>query len=257
MHRLAAAEGEVRGSLVGANYAVAWPVGRQRISAHHELSCCCSSPLTPCAASPLPCRLGPVSLVCRRLAAAARNPELLRELDVGELLNLAAVRSFTAFLAAPNKFLEEADPKPAYGQQLQRLKLSCADGTAEGKARAAAAVTACLMQAGASGQLTELSAGGCIRGTEWLPAMRSLRRLELTAKSVGTTPLRITPLRILPAISGLTALGSLELSWYHISFEGGARLPPSITFLVIEDDYPRNAHDLPEQASLCMLFQAV
>lgn len=149
-------------------------------------------------------------------------------MDVGELPNLTAVRSFTYFLKK-------------HGQLLERLTVNCAigeDEEEEDDVSAAAAVTACLSVAGAGGQLTELSARGTIHTTEWLPAMPSLRRLELDQ-------LHRSPLRICPAISALTALSSLELHG-PMGFRASTRLPASIESLYLRLD---SADDLPEQAS--------
>lgn len=190
------------------------------------------SPTAAAAAHPLRCRLPaacrlvPVSLVCKRFAAAARSPDLLRDLDVA-VTSLAALRSFTGFLEK-------------HGQLLERLTLIClfGEGEEQDEVSAGAAVAACLAVAGAGGQLTELSARGSIHTTEWLPAMPSLRRLVLDQ-------LHRSPLRICPAISTLTALRSLELQG-PMSFQASTRLPASIESLYLRLD---NADDLPEQAS--------
>ncbi len=171
------------------------------------------------------CRLGPVSLACKRFAAAALSPELLREMDV-ELMSLPAVRSFAAFLAR-------------HGQQLQRLKLHCDDETEEGGAAAAAAVTACLSFAGAGRQLVELRVSGRICSTEWLVAMPLLRRLELQSWDEGSR------LHVSSAIRSLSALSVLQLSG-NLSFPAGKRLPPSLKWLSLESD---GSAALPKQAS--------
>ena len=175
------------------------------------------------------CRLGPVSLACKAFAAAARSPELLREVDV-VLANLPALRSFAAFLAR-------------HGQQLQRLAINCEDGTAEGEVAAAAAVTACLMAVGAGGQLAELSARGCIRSTDWLAAMPSLRQLQLEAQPHSPH------LLVSPAVSALTSLSVLRLSG-DLRLQAITHLPPSLEWLAVELD---GSAGLPDQASgMCL-----
>lgn len=173
---------------------------------------CCrrrSPLLTACCPPSLPHRLGPAALVCTRFAAAACSPELLRDLDLGTVNGLPAVRSLTAWLGR-------------HSQQLRRLKLSCWSE--------ADAVASCLAAAGAAGQLVELDDGSHIASTEWLGAMSSLRRLTLNAiRGVGEE------LPISPAISALTALESLHLVGCGVSFQPGARLPACITRIKLEN----------------------
>ncbi len=176
------------------------------------------------------CRLGPASLACKRFAAAACSPELLRQMDVGELPNLPAVRSLAAFLAR-------------HGRHLQRLIVCCEDGTGEGEAIAAGAVTACLMTAGAGGQMAELTAIGCIRSSDWLAAMPSLRRLHLEARPLETD------LHVSPEISSLTALSSLALEGDSI-IPAGTRLPASLECVTLQWDC---SDSFPEQASGAVL----
>ncbi len=179
----------------------------------HQLSCCC--------------RLGPVSLACKRFAAAARSPELLREADV-VLPTLLAVRSFAVFLAR-------------HSQHLRQLMLYCQDGTEEGEVAAAAAVAACLAIAGAGAQLMELNVIGCIRSSDWLAAMPALRRLQLEAHPHDSR------LHMSPAIGALAALIELELEG-RLMIPAGTRLPASLERLTLRWDY---SDALPEQASGC------
>ena len=96
------------------------------------------------------------------------------------------------------------------------------------------------------GQAAEEQAGSLIAATasslaDWLPALRSLRCLSLSG----------SPLAIPPAISGLTALQSLQLTSYEICFAAAARLPTAITRLVVEihglQEY--DGREMPRQAS--------
>lgn len=88
-----------------------------------------------------------------------------------------------------------------------------------------AAVAACLEMVGAAGQLVELSMGRGILSTQWLAALRSLRRLKLKAPWWPTSEF----LHISPAIHGLTALEHLELKGSFFQLGAGVRLPASIT----------------------------
>ncbi len=167
-----------------------------------------------------------MSLACKRLAAAACSPELLREMHVVDLQNVPAVRSFTGFLAQ-------------HGRHLQRLTVRCADSTGEGELAAVAAAAACLTIAGVGGQLMELSASGCIRSSDWLAAMRSLRRLCLDSQPYGE------PLHISPVISALTALSALTLEG-DIIMPAGTRLPAGIESVTLQFD---SLDAFPHQAS--------
>lgn len=172
------------------------------------------------------CRLGPASLACKRFAAAACSPELLRQMDVGELPHLPAVRSLTAFLAR-------------HGQHLQRLTLSCQDDTGEGTAAAAAAAATCLSIAGAGGQLTDLDASGCICSSDWLAVMPLLRRLALQTWLAGSD------LHVSQAIGALTALSVLELGG-DLNIPASTCLPRSLERLTLQSD---SSDAFPHQAS--------
>ena len=163
------------------------------------------------------------ALVSRRFAALCCSPELLQEVEKPLLHSLPALHSFLAWLVR-------------HGQHIQRLRLPayCAQGEDENSW--AAAVASCLAVVGAAGQLTELDASSGLLHTEWLPAMRSLRHLRLSGNL----------LRISLAIAGLTALQSLELDSEEIIFAAGARLPSSITRLVVAGD---EAEQMPDQVS--------
>ena len=132
---------------------------------------------------------------------------MLHDLDVGVLPNLAAVQSFTAFLAR-------------HGRHLQQLKICCLDGTAEGELVAAATIAACLAVAGATGKLLGLNASGRICSSDWLVTMPSLRRLQLASKPPDSQ------LHVSPAISGLTALTLLS---GRVTLSASTCLPASIT----------------------------
>ena len=149
--------------------------------------------------------------MCKRFAAAACNPELLRDVkphvdddDVPVLLSLAA------WLAR-------------HGRHVRKLSLvDCAAFGAVGSSMATALAT-CLAAVCSAGQLVELEAGMCRTfHTEWLAVARSLQRLSLDG----------CPLHISPAIAGLTALQSLQLNG-ELQFAAGARLPASISRLVV------------------------
>ena len=97
-------------------------------------------------------------------------------------------------------------------------------------------MASCLAVVGSAGQLTELTAASGLLHTEWLPAMRSLRRLTLLGY----------PLHISPAISGLTALQSLKLGSEETNFAATVHLPSAITRLLVQYD---EAEQMPDQAS--------
>lgn len=95
------------------------------------------------------------------------------------------------------------------------------------------------MAAGAGGQLTELSASGCIPSTDWLLTMPALRRLWLYSQPYGTQ------LHVSPAISALTALVELELCG-TLCFPARTRLPASLERLTLHSD---SSDALQHQAS--------
>ena len=166
----------------------------------------------------------------KRFAALCCSPELLREVHAGAD-SLSALRLLTAWLAQ-------------HRLHVQRLYLTCPSGRARLRLPPAeastfeAALTACLMTVGTTGQLLELSVRG-MGSAEWLAAMPSLRHLELCPYG--------TALHIPPAISTLTALNSLQLG-ADTSFEPGVRLPLSITFLQLQH---YGCDLLPEQVRRC------
>lgn len=101
-----------------------------------------------------------------------------------------------------------------------------------------AAIEACLVAAGLAGGLQTLSISGFLPSTEWLAAMRSLRELH-TTRLAG-------PLRLCPAINTLTTLCRLRLDTPSLELTAGARLPPSVTSLHL-DEYHSEA--MPELVS--------
>ena len=179
-------------------------------------------------AAPALCRQR-AALTCKRFAALACSPHLLREVKIKyafppELHSLLAwlVRHGRHVCNLALKDVLEGEPE------------STIDG----------ALAACLGAVGAAGQLEELSLDGYKLHTEWLPALRSLRHLRLDGY----------PLHISAAIGGLPALGSLELRSNDVCFAAGARLPPTITRLHVEAG---NDEEMPEQVSGKWLLAAV
>jgi hypothetical protein len=160
-----------------------------------------------------------VALVCRRFAAAASSPELVRHVQVENEHSIPALNSLAAWLAW-------------HGPHVRSLQLTFSSatfyraggGNADGLAWATAT---CLALAGASGQLQQLTFEA-LRSvhTGWLCTMRSLRRLRLQGNTVHLSP----------AVAGLTALQSLELAG-SVRLAVGARLPGSITRLLLERCY--------------------
>lgn len=83
--------------------------------------------------------------------------------------------------------------------------------------------------------MVRLSAGSCVTGTAWLGGMPSLQHLELFSEGREW----VSPLRLSPAISSLTALGSLRLKGPIVA-ERSLRLPASITRLSLNDHWPQH-----------------
>lgn len=163
------------------------------------------------------------ALVCKRFAAAACTPELLRDVDASKIESLTALRSLAAWLLR-------------HGPHVRHF--SCRFPGEDEGIELATAVTSCLVAAGAPRQLHELAVVGNIRSTEWLPAMQSLERLRLLDTEAE-------PLQVSPTVSMLTALCSLELEGRPILLDAAARLPPSITRLRLCD----SGGSMPLQAS--------
>ncbi len=162
-------------------------------------------------------------LVSKRFAAAACSPELLRDVFVEEITSLPALRSLTAWLAR-------------HGQHARQL--TCQDFECDHPAWPAA-VAACLTAASAAGQLEELAFEADIRSTEWLAALPLLQYCSVRSNAGAE-------LLVSPAISGLTALRSLELFGCPIVLDPDTRLPTTITKLDLID----SNESMPPQASV-------
>ena len=229
--------------------ALGWRVHRTP-SAVGGLRGCCGCPQTsppppPRAAACTPAhlpplrRLGPAALVCKRFAAAACSPELLRDLDLGQVKGPAAVHSLAAWLER-------------HSAHLRRLKLNCCSRNADEEEPAAAAIPARLA---AAVQLVELTYRGSLPdSTEWLAALCSLRRLELNR---GWSDELSQSLQIAPAINGLTALETLRL-WGNFSLASGARLPTGLTRLMLSSLNPADEEEVGAGVHLmCRLLRAL
>lgn len=188
-------------------------------------------PLPP--TPPLPLHRLRLVLVCRRFAAAVCSPQLLRDVDAGQLGKVRALRAFTGWLLR-------------HSAHVQRLNFSCYFNpclSAVEEASTAATVYACLEAVGRGGQLTELGIGRP-PGTGWLAAMPSLRQLAIAAEGYAR-------LQLSAAISGLTALSRLHLDG-ETSCEAGMQLPASITQVHLSRSgslRPSGSQHLFEQAS--------
>ncbi len=169
------------------------------------------------------------ALVCKRFAAAACSPELLREVEPQlHLLNdVAVLRSLAAWLAR-------------HGRHVRKLSILFDADFREVRESKASAFATCLATAVATGQLVELKAGMYTTvHTEWLAAARSVQRLTLQG----------FPLHIAPAISRLLALQSLQLKG-EPQFAAGAQLPASISRLVLTNDCIEGINMAPEVSRL-------
>lgn len=173
------------------------------------------------------------ALASRRFAALCNSHELLRELHFPAIWELRALHSLTAWLARHGRHAQQLSFTADRDEENEGVVIVDESGMAE-------AVASCLAAAGTAGQLSELSVRlyGQPLHTEWLSAMRSLRRLTLGGDNT---------LHISPAISGLTALQSLQINADALRFGAGSRLPAAITRLQLELGY-EHLHDMPEQA---------
>ena len=124
-----------------------------------------------------------------------------------------------------------------HGRHVRRLAADVPydDGTDPGWE---AALASCLTAAGTAVQLEQLALQGYIHGTEWLAAMRSLRRCSVVNDEDDE-------LRMSAAISGLTALEHLDLGADPIQLLPHIRLPSSIT----QSELSSSGDDMPPQAS--------
>ena len=165
------------------------------------------------------------ALVSRRFAALCCIPELLRDVATPYVDSLPALLSFMAWLVR-------------HGRHVLRLDFTARPAPPLDEGCWTAAVVSCLAASGTAGQLAELQFSYLLPlplHTEWLAIMRSLRCLCLDGDAI----------HISPAISGLTALQSLELSSMEIiNLTAGARLPTSMTRLCVTTD---GAEQMPEQ----------
>lgn len=124
------------------------------------------------------------------------------------------------------------------GQHIRRLWLSAMPFSSARPDAFEAALTGCLHAAAASAPgLLRLSAGHTVTSTGWLAGLPSLQQLELLG-SVWSAPLALAP-----AISGLTALGSLHLGG-RIFVDHSLRLPTTITRLCLASHH---SLDMPAQ----------
>lgn len=167
------------------------------------------------------------ALASRRFAALCCSPQLLREVETPELVSLPALHSLSAWLAR-------------HGQHVHLFDFTAELAWGGDEGSWGAAITGCLAVVGAAGQLEELTVHCWPLHTEWLPLMRSLRRLRLQG----------SPLCISPAISGLTALQSLVLRGKQISIAATSRPPSTITRLLVKCD---EADPMPSQVSTLAL----
>lgn len=184
------------------------------------------------------CRLRSVSLVSKRFHRLCTGPQLLRNLRL-RCVGLAAVESLAQFVCK-------------HARHLRTLHATFMRGP-EPLADLAAAITAAVTAAGAAGQLQELTVvsgwnselpeptGWTPLPTAWLPAVSTLRRLEISIYSPSD------PLRIASGILCLTALESLELNG-HFVFGAGVALPTSITCLELQSADPHEV-TMPAQVS--------
>ena len=167
------------------------------------------------------------ALVCKRFAAAACSPELLREVQLLVCDDVPVLWSLAAWLAR-------------HGRHVRKLCLKDEEDLDEDCGSMVSAVATCLATVGAAGQLVELEVVMCRPvHTEWLAAARSLQRLSLHG----------FPLHISPAIAGLTALQSLQLKG-ELQFAASARLPASVTRLVLSNDCTEQNDLAPEVSRL-------
>ena len=132
---------------------------------------------------------------------------------------LPAVRSLAAWLER-------------HSAHLRRLNLP---GSFFHDEPALAAIPACLA---AAAQLEELSFGSrSLDSTEWLAALCSLRRLELSTGQFDES------LHIAPAINALTALETLRLGG-NFKLGAGARLPAGLTRLMLSCQDPPDEEEV-------------
>jgi hypothetical protein len=154
-----------------------------------------------------------VALVCRRFAAAACAPQLLRNVELPRIRSLGTLLCLGTWLTR-------------HGAHVRQLEFDGEAAHEEDAGSFSLAVAACLAAVGAAGQLAELSLA--VRPTlhsEWLCAMRSLRRLSLAGWTAHVSA----------AIAGLSSLQSLELHGM-VELADEAALPTSVTRLLVEDD---------------------
>lgn len=172
---------------------------------------------------PVPCRHEQVALVCKRLLALTRSPELLEscciDISGSHTSVLPRLRAALAFLCS-------------HGKHIQRLDLNAEPASdpaypAHAASELEALVASCLAVVGAAGgQLSALSVGEetPLVSTAWLPPLAALAELELGGE--GRT------LQLPDGFSKLSCLTDANLYGdpLHLPADG---LPPSLTRLVL------------------------
>lgn len=172
----------------------------------------------------LPCRHKQVALVCKRLLALTRSPELLESccIDVSgsHTSALPRLRAALAFLCSHGLCIQRLDlnAEPASGPACP------ADATSELEAL----VASCLAVVGAAGgQLSALSvrAETPLASIAWLPPLVALAELQLGCEGRA--------LQLPDGFSKLSCLTDANLcgSPLHLLADG---LPPSLTHLALQ-----------------------
>lgn len=180
--------------------------------------------------------------MCRAWCRLATHPSLLREVHA----RFDGERWAERFL----QFATWLPPRAAHIRQLSATAMATIDGLPATPsdadwASAAEATVGLLAACAGAGQLEalglqlgfELGASA----SQWLPALRSLRRLKISSlrDAAFDAPL-----------ASLAALEQLELGGWPMQLADGARLPASLTALSLE--YVASEL-MPEQASLAEL----
>ncbi|PRW20972.1 p53-induced death domain-containing 1 isoform X1 [Chlorella sorokiniana] len=195
-------------------------------------------------------RLRSAALVCKRFAALCCSPQLVRDIQAGYVGGLQKLRSLALWLQRYSPHLRELQFHSQYDNEQDSAYTASYDALD-------AAMRSCLAAASAAGRLEYLAIERSCFDLEWLPAMPSLRGLDLYYND--------DPLRVSAAINALPALESLWLtSTETITFEGGVSLPTTLTRLWLEvevgwevdvadderEDMPPQIAQLPKLADL-------